>query len=300
MTGEAIVEPIRQSGNLRCGDFSPDGSRVALGSERGAVTVWKANNDLEPLLRYEHIGPLNSVTFDHSGTRVVSTGNDGKAIVSAIKGSEKPEGTVFHGGRVLVAVFHPNDEILLTASSERTARLWKLSDGLGVPVGEPFSHEDSVNWAEFSPDGLSILTASGDGTVSVWSVLDQRRLGVPIQHSGPVLRAHFDSAGKRVVLIGSDNVARVWDLESRRPLKESLLIGVIPMVSFGSVWGFLEFRLDCCSATSDRLFLEFRKILEKLIPSDSQEPSSEGAFLLVVIEAINRLSNCTHHFLSDI
>jgi WD40 repeat protein/serine/threonine protein kinase len=222
MTGKALVEPIRQSGNLRCGDFSPDGSRIVLGSERGAVTVWKANNDLEPLLRYDHIGPINSVTFDHSGTRVVSAGNDGKAIVSAIKGSEKPEGTVSHGGRILVAVFHPNDEILLTASSGHSARLWKLSEGLGVPVGSSFAHEDSVNWAEFSPDGLSVLTASGDGMVSVWSVLDQSRLGAPIQHSGPVLRAHFDNAGKRVVLIGGDHIARVWDLESRRPVSEPM------------------------------------------------------------------------------
>ena len=222
MSGEALVEPIRQAGNLRCGDFSPDGSRIALGSERGAVTVWKSNNDLEPLLRYDHIGPINSVVFDHSGTRVVSAGNDGKAIVSAIKGSEKSEGTVFHGGRVLVAVFHPSDEILLTASSDHSARLWKLSEGVGVPVGNSFQHEDSVNWAEFSPDGLSVLTASGDGLVSLWSVLDQSRLGPSIQHSGPVLRAHFDSAGKRVLLIGGDHIARVWDLESRRPVSEPL------------------------------------------------------------------------------
>ena len=222
MTGTSLVEPIRQSGSIRCGDLSPDGSRIVLGSERGAVTIWRSNNDFEPVLRYDHIGPINSVAFDHSGSRVVSSGNDGKAIIAAIPGSGNPEGTVVHGGRILVSAFHPNDEILLTASSEHTARLWRISQGGGEPIGVPLQHEDSVNWAEFSPDGQSVLTASGDGTVCIWSVRDQRRLGTPIQHSGPVMRAHFDSTGKRVVLIGGDLIARVWDLGSRRPLSEPM------------------------------------------------------------------------------
>ena len=220
LSGGMLIEPVRQRGNLLCGELSPEGEFFVLGGEQGRVSVWRANNDLEPVVDYSHRGPVHTVSFDYSGTRVVSAGNDGKAIVARVLGSEHPEGTIDHTGRVLSAVFHPEDELVLTASSDHLAQLWTLSEGEGKPFGRAFQHEESVNWAEFSHDGSMILTASSDGSVCLWSVTTQERLGSPIIHSGPVAQAHFDQSGEKIIVIGGDNVARIWDVATHRPLTE--------------------------------------------------------------------------------
>ncbi len=53
----------------------------------------------------------------------------------------------------------------MTASDDRTARLWDAATGkeLGRLV-----HENSVKAAAFSPDGVKIVTASDDKTARLW------------------------------------------------------------------------------------------------------------------------------------
>jgi WD40 repeat protein len=72
-----------------------------------------------------------------------------------------------HSAQVRTAVFSPDGGLILTASGDKTARLW---DGVsGQPVGKPLqAHEDSVWDAEFSPNGSRIVTASRDKTVRQW------------------------------------------------------------------------------------------------------------------------------------
>ena len=220
LTGEMLTEPIRRVGNLLCGEFSPDGSLIVLGAEQGEVSVWPINNDLDPLLNYHHRGPVTSVQFDHSGTRIVSTGSDGVAHVSAVPGGSFPETTIQHGERLLAADIDPTDKWLITASSDHTARFWSFRENGLEAVGEPLQHEDVVNWVEFDESGEVALTASADGTVGLWDVASQTAQGVPLQHPGPIVRAHFNRAGNQIVVLGGDGVARIWDRDSRRPLTE--------------------------------------------------------------------------------
>jgi WD40 repeat protein len=65
------------------------------------------------------------------------------------------------------AVFSTDGERIVTASSDRTARIW-AADGTAIATLQ--GHEDHVNAAAFSPDGQRIVTASLDGTARVWSL----------------------------------------------------------------------------------------------------------------------------------
>src|SRR5262249_50010673 len=53
--------------------------------------------------------------------------------------------------KVHAAVFSPDGRRTLTASADKTARLWDAATG--APIGEPMRHEDEVVDAVFSPDG---------------------------------------------------------------------------------------------------------------------------------------------------
>ena len=67
------------------------------------------------------------------------------------------------------AAFSPDGKRIVTASGDKTARIWDAATG--QPIGEPLKgHEDAVYSAAFSPDGKRIVTASrtrrrGSGTL---------------------------------------------------------------------------------------------------------------------------------------
>ncbi len=65
------------------------------------------------------------------------------------------------------AVFSPDGKRILTASDDKTARIWN-ADGSGQPIILR-GHEDAVSSAVFSPDGKHVLTASRDSTARIWN-----------------------------------------------------------------------------------------------------------------------------------
>ncbi|MGY9049461.1 MAG: WD40 repeat domain-containing protein [Rhodobacterales bacterium] len=66
------------------------------------------------------------------------------------------------------AAFSPDGALAITASRDRTARLWRVADGTAGPVLR--GHKDWVKSAVFSPDGAWAITASGDHTARLWRV----------------------------------------------------------------------------------------------------------------------------------
>jgi len=58
-----------------------------------------------------------------------------------------------------------NGKTIVTASPDKTAKLWDLKGNLLADIK---GHTGWVTSAVFSPDGKYILTASDDGTVIIW------------------------------------------------------------------------------------------------------------------------------------
>jgi WD40 repeat protein len=58
-----------------------------------------------------------------------------------------------HKGAVYSAQFSPDGGRVVTASADKTARLWDASRG--EAVGPPTHHESEIYSARFSPDGQS-------------------------------------------------------------------------------------------------------------------------------------------------
>jgi WD40 repeat protein len=88
------------------------------------------------------------------------------------------------------AAFSPDGRRIVTASENKTVRLWKVETG--EPIGEPLKgHANSVFSAAFSPDGKRIVTASADETVRLWDSETGKQIGEPLKgHKGAVWRAH--------------------------------------------------------------------------------------------------------------
>jgi WD40 repeat protein len=64
------------------------------------------------------------------------------------------------------AAYSPNGGHIVTASVDRTARIWDAASGAEITALR--GHEDWVLSAAYSSDGGHIVTASNDRTVRIW------------------------------------------------------------------------------------------------------------------------------------
>ena len=71
-----------------------------------------------------------------------------------------------HENTVLGAQFSADGKTVVTASWDKTARLWDVASGKELLVLR--GHESSVSGAQFSADGKTVVTASGDKTARLW------------------------------------------------------------------------------------------------------------------------------------
>ena len=127
-----------------------------------------------------------------------------------------------HGQGVMSAAFSPDGKRIVTASDDKTARLWDVKTG--TPIGEPLQgHEGPVRSAAFSPDGKRIVTASYDKTVRLWDGESGKPIGEPLRgHEDKVMSAAFSPDGKRIVTASNDKTVRLWNAETGEPIGEPL------------------------------------------------------------------------------
>ena len=81
------------------------------------------------------------------------------------------------------------------------------------------SHEDVVNFADFSPDGKRIVSVGGtnDGTVRIWDAKSHKLLKtIQIVKGDEVNMANFSPDGKRLVVAADPGIVQVWDIEQEK------------------------------------------------------------------------------------
>jgi hypothetical protein len=99
-----------------------------------------------------------------------------------------------HGASLINASFSPDGRWIVTASADRTARVWDAANGKAI--GEPLRHDGQIKSAVFSPDGKWIVTASEDGTAHLWAAASGKPVGESMRHDGRVNSAVFSPDGK--------------------------------------------------------------------------------------------------------
>ena len=78
------------------------------------------------------------------------------------------------------AAFSPDGTRVVTASDDKTARVWDAATG--QPVTRPLAASGPRVSATFSPDGTRVVTASGDNTARVWDVATGQPVTRPLEH----------------------------------------------------------------------------------------------------------------------
>ena len=201
----------------------------------------------------------------------------------------------------------PGDKIhVLTASSDGTARIWKIDPAAPMPSGGGGSvgdtvvttvaesialqgHTDCVNAAKFCKIG-HIVTCSADKSAIVWGP-DHTIMHRFDGHTGSVYDADLSQCGAVLFTGGADSKLRVWDLQAGVEMQ------CIPSPSCIKFVSWCEFTADLvigCSTTATRCAC---KNFVLRIPNGSTllETLTPGALLLAEMVDI-RNSNPQDHY----
>lgn len=206
-SGSLLATFRGDTGQLRSIHVSADSSRVVIGNSNETL-VWDTRSD-RPLATHSasDLGYLLAVSPD--GRRLVLRFGSGVVTRDAITGAalNRLSG---HEGSVLMAAYSADGERLVTASEDKTARVFDAASGR--PLLSLVGHAEEVVSAQFSADGTRIVTASKDKTARLWDARSGAQLATLAGHESALLRATMSHDARRILTIGdTDATIRLWD-----------------------------------------------------------------------------------------
>lgn len=226
----------------------------ALRERRGRTNLISAANDVLCERNKEQApnAPAETVKEVATGSRTEIIPENSRRMTKELeRGSANPRlciRTLYgHTGQVLAVDVHEEADIIVSASADRTLRIWDLSicmslDESFVDTKDPFGsrkdtlhgHEGWVHALDIHPTGAMLVSGSADRTARLWKLYDADETASSPMTSMPQARRHrclhvFAGAHRgaitaiqvdksHLVTGSADHTIVCWDLETRSRL----------------------------------------------------------------------------------
>ena len=112
---------------------------------------------------------LESLANRRKPLEVLTASRDHDVMIWRPDRSQEMHTLYGHTGRLTSAVFSQDMRWVLTASHDKTAKIWPIYFGHTDETQTLSGHTDFVLSAMCSQDGASVLTASSDNTAKIWN-----------------------------------------------------------------------------------------------------------------------------------
>ncbi len=158
---------------------------LASSSKDSTVRLWKLNTDTNLFacvgIASGHTQAIGSISFSKLNFSFVVSGSIDTTIKywsiddALFNGNDIVQLKVVytqkaHEKDINSVTVSPNDKLIASASSDRTAKLWDSADGKLFHTLK--GHKRGVWCVQFSPTEQIVATSSADGTIKLWSIVD--------------------------------------------------------------------------------------------------------------------------------
>lgn len=174
--GNRFAQPRGPDGRVIRGAISPDGRRAVVGGFGGLHRPGGADECCVHL-------------YD------ITTGRE----LHRMKGHSAPVGS---------ARFSPDGSLVVSCSSDQTARIWEIESGRQISKFEVQS-PNGVYDGVFLPDGKSVLTGGLDGTIRHWDVQTGKERRAIVTGHRMITRVAVDKTGRFALACAAASVQRM-------------------------------------------------------------------------------------------
>ena len=123
-----------------------------------------------------------------------------------------------HDRVIIRLAFSPDGHWLASASSDKTAKLWK-NKANQLDLQKTFPHSNRVYAVAFSPNSKTLATATKNGQIGLFSVITEQKRFIKQAHQGRINSVNFDASGTLLVSGGADGHTRLWEI-NKEPLTQ--------------------------------------------------------------------------------
>lgn len=233
--------------------LSPNGKYLATAFNDGTVSLWESGADkfVGDLTARNYKGEMSegsahSIKFSPDNTMVavayksLEAGRSADAKVFDTKHAKLLFTLSGHRETIKDIAFHPNSNLVATASEDNTARIWKLDaetldvirqlqssddDEIAFPkqakaeqIALLRGHTDGIFSVAFSHNGDRVVTTSRDSTARVWDTKTGDEISVFNGHTDMVHSAEFDPSDQFIATASEDRTVRLWEVTTGKPV----------------------------------------------------------------------------------
>ncbi|MBW4618998.1 MAG: AAA-like domain-containing protein [Cyanosarcina radialis HA8281-LM2] len=212
--------------------FSPDNRTIASASNDRTIKLWRLDGSLSATL-VGHTSSIWGVDFSPDGRMLVSGSKDGTVRLWNVERGERGEGGTSllsksalkvmpwrilkgHSGPVWAVDFSANGQLIVSASDDRTVKLWTAKGKLLTTLK---GHRGAVQTVAIAPIPLNkggqegiVASGSADRTVKLWKT-DGTLLATLNGHTSGIKSVKFSPNGELLASASADKTVKLWKLD---------------------------------------------------------------------------------------
>ena len=197
--------------------FSPDGKRLAAGSEDYRITILDTASGKVLRSFVGHAATVVALAFSPDGKRLASASHDRSVKIWDTSSGKELLTLGVHAGPVHAVAYSPDGKSIATAINNAHIRLWDATTGKALRTLE--SQQGEVLSLAFSPDGKQLVAGYRESVVSQWDLESGKKLTTSRHgaeqgyQDAAVTKVLYSLDGKQLVSLGGAS-AKTWNSDT--------------------------------------------------------------------------------------
>ncbi len=216
--------------------FSHNDKLFASAGADGTVKLWNVEDGKElGTLEGSERDIFYSIVFDNESRTLAAASSNGTIKLWDLQDCQaknfkdcQPKSLIDSNGKahtdeVYSIGFSHNNSFLVSASADRTIKLWSLKDS--KLLNTMLRHEREVRSVSFSHDSNLLVSASTDKTVKLWNRADGKLLRTLNGHRGSTIGVGFIDK-KTIASASDDGTIKLWSVTPKFEERSDSILGL--------------------------------------------------------------------------